>query len=165
MASIDEEWDPDPRSNRRPSTCPHGRRVRTPTGRGKWHPSNCGAGTCSRSPDLMLPASMHCCSGQFALYAPGELPIDLLFSFCSHAGDPAICAEGGIDRSRKLGAGFGDGGGRRRSGFAAETYEPRCGQRSSQIHFWKVKWSGSPKLYRRDSREGHIRNAPEQARN
>jgi hypothetical protein len=58
-------------------------------------------------------------------------PLTCCSLFVLMHGGPAICAKRGIDRSRKLGAGFGDGGGRRRSGFAAETYEPRCGQRSS----------------------------------
>jgi hypothetical protein len=50
-------------------------------------------------------------------YCPGEyhLPIDSVFSFCSHGANgesSGECAEGAIDRSRKLGPGFGGRGGR-----------------------------------------------------
>src|SRR5262245_35989515 len=110
MASIDEEWAPDPRSNRRSSIVLMEDAVRTPTGRGKRHPSSCRASTFSRSPGT---DAVSLDALQVALYIPGEpLTCCSLFVLMPTEKSSDECAEGGIDQSRKLGAGFGDRGGR-----------------------------------------------------
>src|SRR5262249_44824072 len=96
-----------------------------------------------------------CYSGQFGfstLHASLPLTSCSQFVLISQTASPAVNAPEGGDRGRKLGGGFGDGGGRGDQDLRRRRTSRVAGN-APRNHSWKAKWGGAPKLYRRDSRE------------